>query len=235
MRIGITGAHGTGKTTLAKAISQKLNLPLISEQARIVANQLGIKSSDELLRDKNLAREFQVTVLLAQIGMEDAFPDGFVSDRTALDCLAYWRLYGLCEEGEVGRTYVNQCLTRAYDILIYVPPEIPAGDDGFRLAGLQREVDRLIRSIICNAQSPGRQTFDESHKARSDGLFQEGRRARRSGEAVVRCVGCEAKSNVGYPSRRCGEGAPCRRTGAAAKAGSLSQPPSPQSPFEVLQ
>ena len=150
MRIGITGTHGAGKTTLAKALSQKLNLPLIAEQARIVAERLGIKTSEELLRDKNLAREFQVTVFLAQIGMEDAFPDGFVSDRTALDCLAYWRLYGLCEEGEVGRTYVNQCLTRAYDILIYVPPEIPAGDDGFRLAGLQREVDRLIRGIICN-------------------------------------------------------------------------------------
>ncbi|MCL6478776.1 MAG: ATP-binding protein [Peptococcaceae bacterium] len=152
MRIGITGAHGTGKTSLARALSQKLSLPLIAERARIVAEKLGIKSSEELLRDKNLAREFQVSVLLAQVGTEDAFLQGFVSDRTVLDCLAYWRLYGLCEEGEVGRTYVNQCLTRAYDILIYIPPEITADGDGFRLAGLQREADRLIRETICDTR-----------------------------------------------------------------------------------
>ena len=152
MRIGITGAHSVGKTALAEALALRFGLPLITERARVVADKLKIKNSQELLKDKNLAREFQVAVLLAQIEAEDACTQGFVSDRTTLDCLAYWRLYTLCENDEVGRTYVNQCLTRAYDLLIYVPPEVQIEDDGFRLKSLQKEVDRLIRDIICNSR-----------------------------------------------------------------------------------
>jgi len=152
LRIGITGAHGVGKTALAEALALRFGLPLITERARVVADKLKIKNSQELLKDKNLAREFQVAVLLAQIEAEDACTQGFVSDRTTLDCLAYWRLYTLCENDEVGRTYVNQCLTCAYDLLIYVPPEVQIEDDGFRLKSLQKEVDRLIRDIICNSR-----------------------------------------------------------------------------------
>lgn len=148
MRIGITGAHGVGKTSLAKELSRRLNLPLIAEQARVMADKLGIKTSEEMLEDKNIAREYQVTVLLAQVGMEDAFPRGFVSGRTTMDCLAYWRLYGLDESDEVGETYAQVCLAQQYDLLVYIPPEAPAENDGFRLTGLQKEVDDIIRQII---------------------------------------------------------------------------------------
>ncbi|HHW42532.1 MAG TPA: AAA family ATPase [Desulfotomaculum sp.] len=41
MRIAITGTHGTGKTTLATELARKLGLPLITEQARRVAVNIG--------------------------------------------------------------------------------------------------------------------------------------------------------------------------------------------------
>lgn len=92
-RIAITGAHGDGKTTLAKALSETLGLPLITERAREEARNMGIGHCRELVQDRALAWKFQEEVLEAQIRAQAEKPDGFVSDRSTLDCIAYFRLY----------------------------------------------------------------------------------------------------------------------------------------------
>lgn len=157
MRIAITGAPGVGKTTLAQELSKILKLPLISEQARIVAKLLGIKHTDELYQNKNLAREFQTAILISQLGMEEVFPDGFVSDRATLDCLAYWQVYGL-EEGTANEIYRQRCLSQSYDYYIYVPmeEEVVLKDDGFRNTDqmLAAEVDNTIKKLFQQISSP---------------------------------------------------------------------------------
>ncbi|MEW6226510.1 MAG: ATP-binding protein [Bacillota bacterium] len=145
MRIAITGAHGTGKTTLARALSEKLGLPLISEQARLVAGEMEIKTCEELLRNPKLAREFQERVLEKQINAQLAHPQGFISDRCTLDCIAYWNLY--LGDGDAGRYFFKARLHafRKLDLVVYVPPLVLPSSDGFRLEEFHAEVDACIR------------------------------------------------------------------------------------------
>lgn len=148
MRIAITGAHGTGKTTLAQALSEKLGLPLIAEQARLVAKRMGVKNCEELLRNPKLAREFQERVLEEQIRAQLAHPEGFVSDRCTLDCIAYWRLY-LGDRN--GRRYFYKARLHAFrrlDLIVYVPLLVLSGGDGFRLDGFHAEVDACIQREV---------------------------------------------------------------------------------------
>lgn len=44
LKIGLTGAQGTGKTTLSKALARELGLPLIDEQARIAIKEFGLEN-----------------------------------------------------------------------------------------------------------------------------------------------------------------------------------------------
>lgn len=149
MRIAITGAHGTGKTTLAQALSEKLGLPLIAERARLVAEEMGVKTCEDLLRNPRLARQFQERVLEEQIKAQLAHPQGFVSDRCTLDCIAYWNLY-LGDGSDAGRYFFKARLHafRGLDAVVYVPPDVLSGGDGFRLSGRHAEVDACIRREV---------------------------------------------------------------------------------------
>lgn len=88
MKIGITGTHGTGKTTLAGRLADELKIPLIKERARTVAKRWGLTPAT--IPEKN-KYEFQWEVLFEQIQQEEAHKSGFVSDRTVYDNLAYYR------------------------------------------------------------------------------------------------------------------------------------------------
>lgn len=149
MRIAITGAHGTGKTTLARALSEKLGLPLIAEQARLVAEEMGVKTCEELLQNSKLARQFQERVLEEQIRAQLARPEGFVSDRCTLDCIAYWNLY-LGDGSDAGRYFFRARLHafRRLDLIVYVPPLVLSGGDGFRLDTHHAEVDACIQREV---------------------------------------------------------------------------------------
>lgn len=138
-----------GKTTLAQRLSGELGISLISERARVVAQRMGISSTNALLTDRKLARKFQIALLSEQIHAESQL-DSFITDRTTLDCLAYWRLYGL----DQGSAYANRCMIRPY-LIIYVPPVHPIQSDGFRLDGEENRirVDLIIREIL--DQYPG--------------------------------------------------------------------------------
>lgn len=118
MRIGITGVPGTGKTELAAALAGHFKLPLIALKIDRLARSLGINLS-RLSRDKNLAREFQTAALLEQIKAEDACSEGFVTDRTGIDYLTHWEYYGLINS-VASQTYREQCLSRKYDVLVYI-------------------------------------------------------------------------------------------------------------------
>ncbi|NHM28027.1 ATP-binding protein [Desulfofundulus sp. TPOSR] len=158
-RIAITGAHGAGKTTLAKALSETLGLPLITERARVVAGYMGIGHCRELIRDRALAWRFQEEVLEAQIRAQSEYPGGFVSDRSTLDCIAYFRLYqGDRVNGPEKSRYYYRARFHAWrklDLLVYVPPVVEVEADGFRLENHAELVDFFIREEVDIAEKHG--------------------------------------------------------------------------------
>ena len=161
MRIGIAGTHGAGKTMLAKQLSRQLGLPLIEEQARLVAVKLGVRHADDLLGDGALAERFQKAVLLQQLAAEGS-RSSFVSDRTLYDCLVYWRyykdLFGFDGTDRLGLDYENRCLGGGYDLVIYVPlaEDARLADDGFRSLDMSfaRAVDRMLLDIFKEVAVP---------------------------------------------------------------------------------
>ena len=142
-KIGITGSHGTGKTTLAKKFSEELNLPFVSEVAReFDIPNLDIESYCKI----------QKRLLFNQIETEGEY-QSFVSDRTTIDNLAYWIVLCSAHASELdNKTYVRETRMHlsTYDKIYYVPITFEIKDDNFRFVSksFQQTVDDVIRTIL---------------------------------------------------------------------------------------
>lgn len=85
--IYLVGSHSTGKTTMARALSKTLGLPLVSEVAReVLANRE--QTLADIAANVEEANSFQRDIFRLQLAREDAAGRVFVSDR-ALDFVAY--------------------------------------------------------------------------------------------------------------------------------------------------
>ena len=123
-KIGICGAHGTGKTTLARIISEQYNLPIISQLMRNFWQEYGVMDFEKLPKD--VRTTFQKESLLRQIDAEDSTED-FVTDRTVLDQIAYTKMSSNMAGVDLA-IYEQLCRERLnrYTHLIYLPIEFVA-------------------------------------------------------------------------------------------------------------
>ena len=141
MRIGITGAPGTGKTELARALAEELSLPLILISAEESLEFLKTNILEVCAR-RALAVDLQIRMLHKQIIAEDSH-EHFVTDRTGLDYLAHWRAYGINQTNNaLDGEFEERCLGRNYDLVVYVP--YYGKDDMYRL------IDSCILSYLGN-------------------------------------------------------------------------------------
>jgi len=152
MKIGILGAQGTGKTTLAEALAKKFGYPLILEIAREVMAEIGIDSPRELKGNPEKGKDFQMKCLGRQIE-EEKKHENFISDRTTIDNAAYWMKWHAHENPSpvnIGYYTLAWKNAKKYDLLVYVPPEFPLVDDGCRSINkaYQREMDFLIKLLL---------------------------------------------------------------------------------------
>jgi nicotinamide riboside kinase len=149
MRIAMTGAHGTGKSTLAQALGNELGLQLLPTPGRAMA-----------LRGLPINRAASVTsqavAWLLQLRHEERSLD-WVSARSLIDVLAYATL--AAERGATAlenelveelTSTTRTLLAKRYDLLVYLPPLLQLVADDVRDSDpdFQRAVDSEIRGLI---------------------------------------------------------------------------------------
>lgn len=121
MRIAIAGASGTGKTTLARAIAERYNLPINPVGARSVAKSMGFDNPYDV--DAAGRRvEFQRKLFEQKRAWELA-NDRFVTDRSYLDNLTYCALH-MAEHLEDNAVKEFTAAMARYDLVLFLPMRV---------------------------------------------------------------------------------------------------------------
>lgn len=158
-KIALTGAHGTGKTTLLAALSkffknQGESHLLVPEIPRIACQAAG---DPEFFRRGFNSLNKQLMLLFGQVVYESTCGKQtslLICDRTVIDHLAYTRvLFG----EELKSSQIDMLIedfavkhSKTYDEIFYLPIEFPPVDDGIRESDIlfQRSVDNEIRALL---------------------------------------------------------------------------------------
>ena len=149
MKIGLCGAGGTGKGTLATALSQELKIPMISSSVEWVGKTLN-PSSDNYSKITDEARVvFQVTSVMVQAQSERLY-ESFVTERTILDYLAYAYQFmpGYYQDYD---DLVMRLLTQnPYDVVFYLPIEFEPKDESSwkERSDTRKETDRFLYNLL---------------------------------------------------------------------------------------
>ena len=109
--LGLCGAHRTGKTTLAIAISTDLNLPFVRTTTSQVFAQLGLDPAEPMDFQTRLFVQNHVLDAAEQVWQNSATP--FVSDRTPIDMIAY-TLGDIQGKTEVDFDLLSQYIDRCF-------------------------------------------------------------------------------------------------------------------------
>jgi len=134
---GISGAQRTGKTTLAKAVAEKLKFHYHDSSVTKIMREFGINPvGDVPLGERIKAQEF---LLEKSCDALRQAPRPAITDRTPLDFIAYMlgevTMHNTAEEfHEPIQTYVKNCLAAAekyFDMILIVRPLLTykAADD----------------------------------------------------------------------------------------------------------
>lgn len=154
MKIVVAGTHGVGKTTLARVLSERLGLVMIEEVARKIIKNAGYANTRDYIERADYYKKLEVQqrILDAQVMIEVANSrEGYVSDRSVFDVVAYAEAYGI--KGRMLHDMLGTAISLAldeYDLLVFVPLMFGVVDDGFRDTDerMRLEVEKILRKYL---------------------------------------------------------------------------------------
>lgn len=160
LKIALTGAHGTGKTTLIRQLPSILSslgkINICREAPRLIIDL--VKDAEYFRRGNNTPQ--RQALIFAQHLLEERQQingaDVIITDRTLVDHLAYTSVlfpeFLNTSEYKVYKYLAITSLT-SYDLLCKLPIEFPVEDDGVREGAVefQREIDRAIDNLYAEA------------------------------------------------------------------------------------
>lgn len=132
MSIFLTGASGTGKTTLGKLIADELGFYQSPSVSRLNPHPMGTKAFQEWTSNMIYNQSMMLTKR--------------VFDRTPFDVVAYDRVFN------TGNIILDRMRTKYFadtkPIVLYFPVYWPAEDDGFRPTDVSGPVDECIKEQL---------------------------------------------------------------------------------------
>ena len=159
--IGLCGAHGTGKTTLAIALSQKLGIPYIPIDASNVFLEHKFHPSDKLDIRTRLFLQQKILAKAEDIWFDVDEPS-FICDRTPLDMAAY--MLADVGNGELDThkhthkhtqsevmDYLQDCFNvtaRYFGKIVLIPPAIPFVEREYKAAINQPLIFKLHTQLL---------------------------------------------------------------------------------------
>ena len=133
MKIAISGAANTGKTTLAKGLAKQTGLPLIEEGFGEIRRGPNPDKSGDFL-----AGCFQ-KIDRAKRQLEEKYQSGFISDRCTIDLFNFWSAFPILQLRPDALEFYKNCKNHAktYDYVVFLPwgsvaySEIENGETSF--------------------------------------------------------------------------------------------------------
>jgi len=139
LRLGITGPHSSGKTTLLEALRKTPEFDSVDFLPEIT------RTIKEQGYDINEAGTLDTQILIMAAHMQNLLTrKRFIVDRCLMDGLCYTRfLYANPEDkspryGRIQKWFMDYCENLVesylpyYTRIFYIPPELPVADDGVR-------------------------------------------------------------------------------------------------------
>ena len=160
IRLAMTGASGTGKTTLATYAADLLGLPINPVGARSVASTMGFANPYDVDRAGKRA-EFQNRLLAEKLAWERDH-DAFVTDRTTLDNVVYFALHSV---RSIDSAFVDQASVglQRYTHVVYCPARVFLDTDGdparFSEKSYHLLYDTFLEGLLRRSATPWNQSF----------------------------------------------------------------------------